>query len=66
MSNSKRKPRDWQFMSWLDRKQSNKKSRQQAAKEVADLIAQDVRETLAQYSQIAHNTDSDALPTLIK
>jgi hypothetical protein len=44
MGKSMQKPKDYNFMNWLDRKQSNKKSRQEAAKIVADLVRQDVKE----------------------
>lgn len=39
MGKSKQKPKDYNFMNWLDRKQSNKKERQQGFfKTVDELI----------------------------
>lgn len=50
MGKSKQKVKDYNFMNWLDRKQSNKKERQEAVKIVADLVRQDIRDILAKYS----------------
>jgi hypothetical protein len=48
MGKSKQKPKDYNFMNWLDRKRSNKKQRQEANKVAGDAIRTDVWELITE------------------